>query len=474
VTIAQAIDESGWGQSQLATQDHNLFGIKGTGPAGSVLRPTQEYQNGQQVSVVAPFRVYSSVAQSISDHTLLLATGSSYKQAMADRRSPDAFANDLTGIYATDPSYGSTLIRIMRQYNLYRYDAAAPTAQAAAAGSPTGHNAGGPGSAGQGSVAQGALGQSGLAQTGLAQTGLAQAGSGPGGASAGAQPAPAGQRALIPGAVDVNPTALGLAAPPATGHGTAGQHATPVRRGPAESDAAGSGTASIPGLDAYAGTAAATTPATGGSSAHLQPSSGQALRAGPRNVRVSTRRYVAQMPRIVTTDFITTAKTPLLRAKPLYQDVAADSDIRWELVAACDWMQCQAQPRISPVHGEKLGTRNADGTVYRTKSEALEQVAADLIELAAAVYGINLRQRLILSIRDLANVFAAFRWGGLLKAHRISAMEFPYSVEGLTTQHMKMRWPDVGGDAPDKPGARFRMSFGAVPVVLGLSYPAIA
>jgi hypothetical protein len=271
----------------------------------------------------------------------------------------------------------------------------------------------------------------------------------------------------------VNPTALGLAAPQAAGHGTAGQHGTPVRRAPAGSDSAGSGAADIPGLDAYAGTAAATSPAAG-SGAHRQPGVGQALRAGPRNARVSTRRYVAQMPRIVTTDFITTAKTPLLRAKPLYQDVAADSGIRWELLAACDWMQCQAQPRMSPVHGEKLGTRNADGAVYRTKSEALEQVAADLIELATAVYGINLRQRLILSIRDLANVFAAFRWGGLLKAHRISAMEFPYSVEGLTTQHMKMRWPDVGADAPDKSGARFRGSFGAVPVVLGLSYPAIA
>jgi hypothetical protein len=236
----------------------------------------------------------------------------------------------------------------------------------------------------------------------------------------------------------------------------------------------GTGVASIPGLDAYAGAAAATSPAAGASRVHLRPSSGQPLRAGPPNARVSTRRYVAQLPRIVTTDFIASAKTPLLRAKPLYQDVAADSGIRWELLAACDWMQCHAQPRVSPVHGEKLGARNADGTVYRTKSEALEQVAADLVELAAAVYGINLRQRLILSVRDLANVFAAFRWGGLLKAHRISAMEFPYSVEGLTAQHMKMRWPDVGEAAPDKPGSRFRMSFGAVPVVLGLSYPAIA
>ena len=405
VTIAQAIDESAWGQSQLATQDNNLFGIKGTGPAGSVVVPTQEYENGQPVTVNAPFRVYGNVAQSISDHSLLLATGSAYQQAMADRRSPDAFANDLTGVYATDPSYGASLIAIMRQYNLYRFDAGTPAVQGTSAASGSGH--------------------SGSGHNGSRQSGSRQSGPGD--------------------------SAPGDSAP----------------------DLEGSGAASIPGLDAYAGGAATAFPGAT-TDARLQPAGGQVLRAGPRNLRISTRRYVAQMPRIVTTDFIATAKTPLLRAKPLYQDVAADSGIRWELLAACDWMQCQAQPRVSPVHGEKLGTRNPDGTAYRTKSEALEQVAADLIELAAVVYGINLRQRLILSVRDLANVFAAFRWGGLLKSHRISAMEFPYSVEGLTAQHMKMRWPDIDEDAPDKPGSRFRRSFGAVPVVLGLSYPAIA
>jgi flagellum-specific peptidoglycan hydrolase FlgJ len=474
VTIAQAIDESGWGQSMLATQDNNLFGIKGTGPAGSVLRPTQEYQNGQVVTVNAPFRAYSSMAQSITDHSVLLATGSSYKQAMADRRSPDAFANDLTGVYATDPNYGASLITIMRQYNLYRFDAGASAAHGTSAGS-----------VGSGAAQGGAAGRGGSGQGGAAGQGGAVAGSGAAqGDAAGRGGSEQSGEAEIPGAVAVSAAGLGLAPAQASGSAAGGPVASGSqvgqvpRVGQASRDrsrpgAVGSGEASIPGIDAYAGTGAAASSAAA-TSAHLEPTGGQALRAGPANLHVSTRRYVSQMPRVVLTDFVTTAKIPLLRAKPVYQQVADGHGVRWELLAACDWMQCQAQPGVSPVYGEDLGTKNTDGTVYRTKADALDQCAADLIELAAAVYGLNLRQRRLLSVRELANVFAAFRWGGLLKAHRVSAMDFPYSVEGLTAAHMKMRWPEIGGDAPDKPGTRFRMSFGAVPVVLRLNYPALA
>ena len=158
--------------------------------------------------------------------------------------------------------------------------------------------------------------------------------------------------------------------------------------------------------------------------------------------------------------------------------MAGRTGIGWELLAACDWMQCQARPRYSPAHGEKLGTVNPDGMVFRTRSAALAQCASDLIELADAVYLIDLTDltgRRALSVLELANVFAAFRWGGLLVAHGISAMEFPYSVAGLTVQQLKMRWPDIGEPyAPDKPGARFRLPFGAVPVVLSLGYRALA
>ena len=127
------------------------------------------------------------------------------------------------------------------------------------------------------------------------------------------------------------------------------------------------------------------------------------------------------------------------------------------------------------MHGEKLGTVNPNGAVFRTRSAALAQCASELVELAGAVYQIGLPAGRALSVRELADVFAAFRWGRLLRSHGISAMEFPYSVAGLTAQHLKMRWPDIDEPyAPDKPGTRFRMPFGAVPVVLSLGYRAIA
>ena len=161
------------------------------------------------------------------------------------------------------------------------------------------------------------------------------------------------------------------------------------------------------------------------------------------------------MPRSVLNSFVQTAKGPLMSEETLYRDVASFRGISWQLLAACDWMQCDARPRRSPVYGERLGSVNADGTVYTSKSAALARCADDLIRLARTVYGIDLTGRRDLSVRDLANAFAAFRWGALLKAHDCSAMEFPYSVAGLTDHHLGMRWPRIAapgtGDRPGQP-----------------------
>ena len=205
------------------------------------------------------------------------------------------------------------------------------------------------------------------------------------------------------------------------------------------------------------------------------PAKRVAVRPSSRKAGARPVLYRPHLPPSVKNAFAGLAKVPLARAELLYRDVAGRSGIPWELLAACDWMQCEARPRYSPVHGEKLGAANLDGTVYRTKSAALEQCAYDLIDLAQGVYGIDVTGPRELSVGDLASVFAAFRWGGLLQQHHTSAMEFPYSVAGLTIEHLSMRWPNIDEpNPPDKPGARFRMPFGAVPVALSLNYPALA
>jgi flagellum-specific peptidoglycan hydrolase FlgJ len=435
VTIAQAIDESGWGQSELATADRNLFGIKGTGPAGTDMQPTREYQDGTWVTRTAPFRIYHDIAESIADHGQLLATSPAYQHAMADRRAPDAFAADLTGVYATDPDYGSGLIALMKQYNLYRYDAPAP----AQAGAPQ------------------------MAEQQAAVPGVPSPAAPVPAATTAAPPADPAPVPGVPGGLSVPglPAAFAAASAGNAQDSSRARARTRRTRTPAGMPA----TASAPGGPGVpaGGTAA------GGHRAGQRPGA----RTAPRDAWPGSRPYLPQIPRAVTAAFTKTALTPLTQAQELYQDVSGRTGISWELLAACDWMQCQAQPRYSPVHGEKLGTANPDGTVYRTRSAALAQCASDLIELAEAVYLIELTAPRALTVRELAMVFAAFRWGGLLQAHGISAMEFPYSVAGLTPQHLKMRWPDIDDPrAPDKPGTRFRMPHGAVPIVLSLGFQA--
>jgi hypothetical protein len=181
--------------------------------------------------------------------------------------------------------------------------------------------------------------------------------------------------------------------------------------------------------------------------------------------------YRTPLPQATLTAIFANAKGPLGRGEYLYRDIAAGTGVGWQLLAAADWMQCKADPRYSPVAGEKLGSLNADGTSYQTKSAALTQCADDLAELSAAVYGIDLTASRPLSVRELAAVFAAFRWGALLQRNGVSPMEFPYSVAGLTAAHQKMHWPQIDApNAPDRPGSRFRQPYGAVPVLLSLGY----
>ena len=132
VMMAQAILESAWGQSTLAqAPNYNLFGIKGSYNGQTVYMNTLEFLNGQWVTKNEPFRRYPSYAESFMDNARTLRTVSfqsgvyyyagAWKSNTTSYRDATAW---LTGRYATDPNYATSLNRIIETYGLTRYDTA--------------------------------------------------------------------------------------------------------------------------------------------------------------------------------------------------------------------------------------------------------------------------------------------------------------------------------------------------------------
>lgn len=131
ITIAQAALESGWGKS-ARTDFRNLFGIKGTGDAGSKVVPTHEFTAaGERYNKKDTFAQYSSYLASINAHSHYLLNakrkkglnGLRYGEALLYTDDSDMFAHKLKECgYATSPTYAEKLISLMRQYDLYKYN----------------------------------------------------------------------------------------------------------------------------------------------------------------------------------------------------------------------------------------------------------------------------------------------------------------------------------------------------------------
>ena len=138
VTLAQAILESGWGKSYLAQKANNIFGMKAVISGNNWIGTTwdgksyirllsgEEY-GGKKVKVNSNFRKYNTVYLSIRDHSAYLRyarNGSSYGYAgIAQTKS---FSKQIAiirkGGYATSSNYASSLISLIRRYNLSRFD----------------------------------------------------------------------------------------------------------------------------------------------------------------------------------------------------------------------------------------------------------------------------------------------------------------------------------------------------------------
>lgn len=130
VMIAQAILETGSGNSQLARPPHhNLFGIKGSYQGKQVSFNTQEDKgNGQLYTIQAAFRQYPSYKESLEDYAALLKNGLSgnpgFYQTTWKEHAPtyQSATKALTGKYATDTAYDKKLNALIETYQLSTYD----------------------------------------------------------------------------------------------------------------------------------------------------------------------------------------------------------------------------------------------------------------------------------------------------------------------------------------------------------------
>lgn len=127
VTIAQACLESNFGQSALAKEYNNLFGVKGTNPSTSKVLTTKEFVNGRWETIHGRFQIYDSYDAAIRAHTLLFVKGTTwnpnqYQHVLAAKDyKTQAKALETDG-YATDPTYATKLINLIEEFNLNQYD----------------------------------------------------------------------------------------------------------------------------------------------------------------------------------------------------------------------------------------------------------------------------------------------------------------------------------------------------------------
>ena len=117
ITLAQGLLESAAGQSRLATQGNNHFGIKCHDWTGRTI-----YRNDDSPNEC--FRAYNSAYDSYEDHSRFLATGQRYK-SLFQLKTTDykGWARGLKAAgYATDPQYANILIDLIQVYDLQQYD----------------------------------------------------------------------------------------------------------------------------------------------------------------------------------------------------------------------------------------------------------------------------------------------------------------------------------------------------------------
>lgn len=125
VVIGQACCETGYGKSNIMMKANAIFGIKATKTwKGKVYNSkTKECYDGvNYTDITACFRAYDSLEESIKDYFDLICKSSRYKNAVNSGTPEECITAIKNGGYATAPTYIQTIMTIINDNNLTKYD----------------------------------------------------------------------------------------------------------------------------------------------------------------------------------------------------------------------------------------------------------------------------------------------------------------------------------------------------------------
>lgn len=124
MAAAEAALESNYGQSQLARDAFNLFGMKlhqhlDHPEFGELALPTREFEGGKWIAVTAEWMKYENLAECFEDRLATLqrlAPKLPHYAAALAASDPYEYVTEVSRTWSTDPNRAAKVIAIYQQY----------------------------------------------------------------------------------------------------------------------------------------------------------------------------------------------------------------------------------------------------------------------------------------------------------------------------------------------------------------------
>ncbi len=121
MAAAEAALESNWGNSELAREANNLFGMKQHAHAvyGTMNLPTREFEKGEWIQTVAHWVQYPDWASCFADRLATLQRLSNafphYKAAL-EAHDAETYVKEVSQTWSTDPGRARKVISIFQEF----------------------------------------------------------------------------------------------------------------------------------------------------------------------------------------------------------------------------------------------------------------------------------------------------------------------------------------------------------------------